>query len=306
MKNRVNKKGLQRVVLILTGLLFISIFLAGCGGKELSPSLSEATVPVAQPANPADALPVATSELSGTITQSGSTSVQPLAEKLAEGFMAKNPGVKVIIQGGGSSVGIKAAVDGLVDIGASSRELTAAEKPKVTVHLLCKDGIAIIVHPSNNISNLTKEQIRDIFSGKITNWKEVNGSDRAIHVSAREAGSGTRGAFEEIVMGEDRITGRAILQNSTGALMQVVKGDPDSIGFVSFGYLDDSVKALSVEGVAPTMENAIEGIYPIVRPFLFITGDQPAGPVKAFIDYCTGSEAQQTVLDEGYVPVAKP
>jgi phosphate transport system substrate-binding protein len=146
--------------------------------------------------------------------------------------MAINSKVKITIQGGGSSVGIKAATDGTVNIGAASRELTEAEKPNLIEHVLCKDGVAVIVNPANGVSDLTKDQVRDIFSGAVTNWKEVGGVDKEIHVVAREEGSGTRGAFEEIVMGKEaKIVSNAILQNSNGALLQVVKGDPDSIGF---------------------------------------------------------------------------
>lgn len=242
--------------------------------------------------------------LSGTITESGSTTVQPLAEKLALAFSVLNPDIKVIIQGGGSSVGIKAVNDGTVDIGAASRELNDSD-PALVKYLLAHDGIAMIVNPANPVNSLTKNQIKDIYSGKITRWSQVGGSDDEIHVSAREEGSGTRTAFEDLVMGRDtNIVKRAILQSSNGALMQVVSSDEDAIAFISFGYLVDlKIKALSIDGAAANEADAKSGNYPLVRPLYFLTKSQPDGLVKAFLDYCTGPEAQNIVTEEGYVSV---
>lgn len=243
------------------------------------------------------------SSLSGTITEAGSTTVQPLAEKLADAFKTKNPGVNVTIQGGGSSVGIKSAIDGTVDIGASSRELKPEEKAHLVEHVIAKDGIAVVVHPSNQISNLSKDQVRDIFAGKIVNWKDLGGANKNITVVAREEGSGTRAAFDEMVMGKELISNKAILQSSNGAIRTTVYGDPNSIGFISFGYLDDSVKALSINNVEAKVENVLNGKYPISRPLLFVTKSEPQGLVKAFIDFCLGQEGQAIVAKEGYIPV---
>jgi phosphate transport system substrate-binding protein len=282
-------------LVLLIGALVMSLVLAGCNTTP-SPTTATATTSSQSTTGPA--------ELSGTITESGSTSVQPLAEILAEEFMAKNTKVKVTIQGGGSSVGIKAATDGTVNIGASSRELTEAEAANLVEHVLCKDGIAVITNTANGVNSLTKEQIKNIFAGNITNWKDVGGADKAIHVVAREEGSGTRGAFEELIMGkETKISNTAILQSSNGALLQVMKGDPDAIGFLSFGYLDASVKAVSIGGVAATPENALNGSYPVIRPFLFVTKGEPTGLVKAFIDYCLSDEAQSSITKEGYLSI---
>ena len=245
-----------------------------------------------------------TSELSGTITEAGSTTVQPLAEKLAAAFTAKNPKVKVTVQGGGSSVGIKSTAEGTIDIGAASRELTVEEETMVITHVLAKDGIAIVIHPTNSVNNLTKAQVKDIFAGVITNWKDVGGVDSPINIVSREEGSGTRGAFEELVMGKDaQISATAILQPSNGALRTTVAGDPDAIGFLSFGYLDASVKALSIDGVAGMPDNAKNGTYPIVRPLLFLTKTEPTGLVKAFLDFCTSDEGQKLIVDEGYLSI---
>jgi phosphate transport system substrate-binding protein len=239
---------------------------------------------------------------SGTVTEAGSTTVQPLAEKMAAAFEAKNPDVTITIQGGGSGVGIKSAADGTVDIGAASRELNPDE-PKLVKHLLAKDGIAIVVNPSNPATGLTKDQIIKIFAGEISNWSEVGGSSGTITVISREEGSGTRGAFEEMVMGKTLITDKAILQPSNGALRTAVSTTPLAIGFLSLGYIDSTVKALEVNGVAPTQENCKSGKYPIVRPLYFLTKEQPTGSVKAFIDFCTGSEGQRIVQEEGYLSI---
>ncbi len=240
---------------------------------------------------------------SNTITEAGSTTVQPLAEKFAGAFKQTHPDTEITIQGGGSSVGVQSAADGTVDIGAASRELKSSE-PALVKHLLAKDGIAIVCHPSNSIQGLTKEQVKEIFAGTVSNWSQVGGKDAAIDIVAREQGSGTRAAFEEMVMGEEvQISQNAILQPSNGAVRTTVAGDDNAIGFVSFGYLDSSVKALSVDDIDGTVENALNGTYPIVRPLYFLTKEQPEGIVKEFIDYCLSAEGQKLVEEEGYIPV---
>ncbi len=243
--------------------------------------------------------------LSGTINIAGSTSVQPLSEELADAFMKKNPAVKINVAGGGSSAGIKAAQDGAADIGASSRELKPEEKGTVQEFMIAKDGIAVIVHPSNGVSALTIDQIRRIFAGEITNWKEVGGKDAPINVFTREEGSGTRGAFEEIVMGKDKkITGKAGVQNATGAVRTAVERDENAIGYISLGSLNEKVKALAVDGVKPSEEAVLNGTYKISRPFLYLTKGAPTGVVKAYIDFVLGPEGQK-IVGEKYVPVRK-
>jgi phosphate transport system substrate-binding protein len=282
-------------------LLVIALVLAGCSNEPASSTNTTSSISTSTTTT-------SVSTLSGTITESGSTTVQPLAEKLANAFMLANPKVKVVIQGGGSAVGIKAANDSTVDIGAASRELTSSD-PALVTHILARDGVAIIVNPANPINGLTKTQIRDIFSGAITNWSQVGGPNQDIHVAAREEGSGTRTAFQELVMGKDssgnnvNIVKNAILQSSSGAILQVVKSDSQAISFDSFGYLDSSVKVLAVDGINATPANAKSGTYPIVRPLYFLTKTQPTGLIKAFIDYCTGNDAQKIIAEEGYITV---
>ncbi len=240
---------------------------------------------------------------SSTVTEAGSTTVQPVAEQLAIAFMNMNEGITVTIQGGGSSTGIKSVSDGTVDIGAASRELKDSEKDLGLVeHVLAMDGIAVIVNPAQSITGLTMEQVRQIFAGEITNWSQVGGEDKGINIFAREEGSGTRDAFEEIVMGESLIAAGALLQPSNGAIKTAVTGDPGAIGFISFGYVDDSVRTLNIDGVDATIDNVKSGNYPISRPLLLLTMGEPTGNVKKFIDYCLGPEGQEIVAQD-YIPV---
>ncbi|BCS82462.1 phosphate ABC transporter substrate-binding protein PstS family protein [Anaerocellum diazotrophicum] len=248
------------------------------------------------------------SNLSGRIMIAGSTSVQPLADELARYFMQQYPKVSIEVQGGGSSVGIKSAIQGIVDIGTSSRELTEDESKQLSAKgwqeiKIAEDGIAIIVHKSNPVSNLTIDQIRDIFSGKIKNWKEVGGKDAKIVVVTREEGSGTRGAFEEIVMGKSsKITDSAIVQPSTGAVKTTVSQDENSIGYISIGVLDSTVKGVKVEGVEPTEKNVKLGKYKIKRPFLFLVSKNPSKVTKAFVDFVLSDEGQ-AIVAKNYISV---
>ena len=244
---------------------------------------------------------------STTITMAGSTTVQPLAEILAETYMVDHTNVRIDVQGGGSSVGVKAAGEQTADIGMASREIKDSEFtefPGINVVILARDGIAIVANPDVNVDNLTIEQIKGIFGGTITNWQEVGGDDQNIIVASREEGSGTRAAFEEMVLGEDVvITETAILQPSNGAIRTTISTTPYAIGYLSFGYLDDTVKAISVEGVVPTEANASNGTYPIVRPLNLVTFGEPTGAIKDFIDFVLSDAGQALVVKEGYLAV---
>lgn len=239
-----------------------------------------------------------------TIQIAGSTSVQPVAERLAEAYSQKHPNVKINVQGGGSSVGIKSAQDGTADIGTSSKELKDDEKAGLSEFLIGKDGIVIVVNTKNTVSDLTEDQVKDIFSGKITNWKEVGGPDETINVVTREEGSGTRGAFEDIIMGkETKIKGGAIVQGSSEAAKQAVVQDPNAIGYVSLAHLTPDAKALKIGGVEPSEQTVLDGTYKVQRPFLFLTKGEPTGAVKEFIDWVLSPEGQELVKEEKVVPV---
>ncbi len=240
------------------------------------------------------------------ITIVGSTSVQPAAEALATEYMKKNPNVKITVQGGGSSVGIKSVQDKTADIGTSSKNLKDDESKGLTQWEVGKDGIAIVVNKENKVSGLTLEQIKGIFNGEITNWKEVGGSDGKINVVVREDGSGTRDAIVEIVLGdkEAKFVEGAIVQSSTEAVQQAVAQDPNAIGFISYAVVKDS-KALKVDDVAPTVETILDGTYKIQRPFIFLIQNEHSGAVKSFIDWVNGPEGQEILKSEKVVPTGK-
>ena len=234
------------------------------------------------------------------IIVAGSTSVQPYAELLAEEYEHLHPGRGIDIQGGGSSAGVTAARSGAADIGMSSRAMGEDERDLKSFEI-ARDGLAMIAHPDNPVSDLTLEQVRDIYSEKISDWSEVGGVAARIHIIAREEGSGTRGAFEDLVMGDAVITPRAIIQDSNGAIRQLVAGDPRSIGFISAGLVDETVKYLELDGVAPTWRNLREGDYQLFRPFLFVTDGWPEGLAKEFIDFTLSPDGQRVLIDEGLV-----
>jgi len=232
----------------------------------------------------------------------GSTSVQPFAEKLAEVYMHRHPGVRIDVQGGGSSAGIYAATQGAADLGASSRELLGAEK-KLLELAIAFDGIAVIVHPANPLTTITLAEIRQIFSGAAKNWKALGLPPHAIHLITREEGSGTREAFEHLVMNKQDITPAALVQDSNGSVREIVAGDPNAIGYISAGLVDNRVKALAIDGVLPTRENIKSHAYKLTRRFLFVARAAPAGPCKEFVDFVMGPDGQGILETEGLVGV---
>lgn len=230
----------------------------------------------------------------------GSTSVQPYAEVLAEEYMILHPDIVIDIQGGGSSAGIMAAKTGTSNLGMSSRVLKDDELNLWYVEI-ARDGLAVIINPENPIANLTLEQISDIYSAKITKWNQLGGPEEKINIITREDGSGTRDAFVNLVMGEASITPKAIVQDSNGAVRQLVADDPNAIGFISLGLVDDTVKALELDGVAATRENVLNGTYNLSRPFLFIAQSAPTGETKQFLDFILSPEGQQLLMNEGLI-----
>jgi len=260
---------------------------------------------------PAETKEPAANGLGESITLNGSTSVQPLAEELAKAFKEKIPDATIDIQGGGSGVGIKSAADGVVDIGMSSRELKPEEK-SLKEFKIAVDGIAVIVNPTNEIQGLSMEQILKIYTGEITDWKEVGGKEGKITVVTREEGSGTRGAFIELTKVEsksegDRTVASAITQGSTGAVITTVAGDPNAIGYASFGSAKENtdIKLISVDGKTCTEENIYAGEYKISRPFLMLTQAEPTGLAKAFLDFIISEEGQTVVSGHNYLKAVK-
>lgn len=245
-------------------------------------------------------------KLSGTISLAGSTSMQKLADALAETFMEANSGVTVTVEYSGSSAGIESLLNGSCDIGDASRNLKDSEKSGGAVeNIVAIDGIAVIVDKNNTVAGLTKQQLSDIYTGAVTNWSEVGGSDTPIVVVGREAGSGTRGAFEEILKVEDACR-YAVECDSTGAAMAKVASTEGAIGYVSLDVLDDSVNALNLDDVAPTSDNIVAGTYFLCRPFVMATKGEISGQnelVQAFFDFLKSDEGKAVVKAVGLITV---
>lgn len=271
---------------VLLGLLLVIAGLAaGCGQQEVKDKAKD-------------------KQLSGTITVAGSTSVQPFSDVLAEEFIKKHPGAQINVQGGGSSQGIQAAVSGAANIGASSRELKPEEKSQGLVETtIALDGIAVIVHPSNPVAEIALDELRNVYLGNIRNWKELGGKDSPITVVCREAGSGTRGAFEELVMNKENISNQVVIQPSTGAVKTTVAGDEKAIGFVSMAAIDPDVKTLKIDGVEASVANVKNGSYKISRPFIYLTKGEAHGLTKAFIDFVLSDKGQALMQEEGAITV---
>lgn len=235
------------------------------------------------------------------LTLAGSTSIQPFADKWAEVFMEAHRDFGINVQGGGSSAGIQACKSGACQIGMSSRELKADEKDLVEI-VVARDGLAIIVHPSNPVRGAKVDEIKQIFAGDLKNWRYLGGPDRAITVVTREEGSGTRGAFQEMVMGKTRIFKGAITQDSNGTVREIVAHDPFAVGFISLGLVNDQVRALELDGVPGNEKTILDGRYKLVRPFLFVSRGEPEGRAREFIDFVLSEEGQALIRKEGLLP----
>lgn len=248
---------------------------------------------------------------SSKISVVGSTTIAPPMEELAAVYSGKNPSLKIEVQGVGSSAGIKAASDGTAQIGMSSRVLKDEEKSLGLVETtIAYDGIAVVTHPSNPVKDLSKDQIRDIFQGKIKNWKEVGGNDQGIILVAREAGSGTRDAFEEILKLQEEKNGKkvttiastALISEGNGSVKATIASKEAAVGFVSIGYLDETVKAVKVDGIEATEDAVKDSTYMISRPLLVLTKSDSSKDVQEFVKYIVGDEGQK-IMSEKYVSI---
>lgn len=292
MANRL--KGYTILILLIIGLVFLGI---GCTGTENG----ENTAPAGE---------------SESIFLKGSDTVLPLAQAEAEEFMVENPEKSVTVTGGGSGVGIAALIDGEVDIATASREMKADEIEAAQAnginpveHTIAYDGISVIVNPNNPVSQLTFGQLRGIYNGSISNWNEVGGEDRPIAVISRDSSSGTYEYFKEAVLLGDEYRPDALTQPATGGVVGEVSQNPNAIGYIGVAYLDQSVKALSLDSgngsETPTAENIISGAYPLSRPLYFYTNGEPTGLTKEFTDFVMSETGQNIVSEIGYFPVQK-
>ncbi len=286
---------MKRIVSIALCLI-LALSLAACG---------QTAAPVATAATATEApATTAAAKLSGTVATDGSTSMEKVIGALGEAFMEANPDTTFTYNPTGSGAGIQAVQEGRCDIGLSSRALKDAEKEAgLTETVLAYDGIAMIVNPANPVEDLSLEQIADIYTGKITNWSEVGGNDSQIVLIGREAGSGTRGGFEEIVGVVDACQYRQEL-SSTGDVITTVAQNPDAIGYASLAAVKDTVKALKVAGVTPTEATVKDGTYTIQRPFVLATktGEKLNDVAQAFFDYATSAGAGEIITAAGAVP----
>lgn len=243
----------------------------------------------------------------GTVVITGSTSVEKIVNEMKSEFEALNPGITIQYTGNGSSAGIKDTISGSNNIGASSRELTDEEKAEgLTETQFAYDGIAIAVHPSNEVKDITVEQLQKIYSGEITNWKELGGKDAEIYVVSREESSGTRSAFEELIKLEetDGLTSKAAVSEGNGPVQIAVAGNENAIGYVSFAYIDDTVKQLTVDGVEGTVDNVKNNTYPLSRPFLFVSKDDQVGEAgKKFLEFALSADGQACVEKDNAIRV---
>ena len=299
------------LALIGAGILAVTALVA-CGNGDaataqpsaVESSAAESTVAESSAAAPAET----TTDLSGSISMVGSTSMEKLANALSEAFMEEYPDVTVTAEFVGSGAGIEAVTNGTADIGNSSRNLKDEEKAKgVAENIVAIDGIAVVVDPANTVEDLTKDQLTSIYDGTVTNWKDVGGNDAPIVVVGREAGSGTRGAFEELLKLEDACKYSNEL-DSTGAVMAKVASTPGSIGYVSLDVLDDTVKALKLDGAEPTEENIKAGKYFLSRPFVMATKgeiSEQSDLVKALFDFIYSDEGSELVKSVGLITADK-
>lgn len=248
------------------------------------------------------------SESETEITVAGSTTIQPIMNSWKEQYERETVGVTITVTSGGSGAGISQVGQGMVDIGMSSRDLKAEEHesfPDLVTHVIGKDGVAVIVGSGAGVSDLTMDQIRQIFAGEITNWNEVGGNNGEIVVYTRDESSGTRDCFESVVMGDSEITDSANQVASNGAMKSSVENNQYGIGYISFGYLDglSDAQAVSVDGVEPTVDNVLSEEYPIQRSLILVTNGEPTGWTAAFLEWVLQPTAQQLLEDEGFIPL---
>ncbi len=244
------------------------------------------------------------------LTLKGSTTVLPIAQKCAEAYMAEHSDVKITLSGGGSGNGIKAIIDNTADIGNCSRFIKTKEVDNAHAKgvypvpfRIALDCIAPILSSSNKVSNLSMDQLKNIYLGNITNWKDVGGKDGKIVVISRDSSSGTFGVWKKLVMHKKRVTPRALVLPSNGAIVQAVAKTPNAIGYIGLGYMTQEIKAVSVDNIKPSQENTVNGSFPIARPLFMFTNSWPKGDTMGFISFVLSKKGQELVKEAGSIPL---
>ncbi|GKT10461.1 phosphate ABC transporter substrate-binding protein [Desulforhabdus sp. TSK] len=243
--------------------------------------------------------------LEGSISIAGGTAHIPVMTDAAKEIMTFNPKIRITVEGGGSGAGVQKVGEGLVDIGNTGRAISEEEIAKYGLKsfAFALDGVAAAVHPQNPVENLSQQQVRDIFAGTITGWKDVGGKDGSIHLFSRDEASGTREVFWEKLLKKGPVAGTANIVPSNGAMKIAISQDKDAIGYVGIGHVDQSLKAVNLESVAATQENAMNGSYPVVRKLYMNTKGEPSKLIKAFIDYIMSPEGSEIIKKHGYIPL---
>lgn len=272
----------KRIAILAGSLLLIAALVAGCGQSG-------------------------SSGLSGTITAAGSTAIQPLADEAAKQFTAKNPKLQIVVNGGGSGAGLTQVSSGAVQIGDSdiyANEKSGIDATALVDHKVAVVGTAAVTNPGVGVTNVTQAQLIDIFTGKVTNWKQLGGADQKIVVINRPASSGTRLTFQKCALnGAQEIESQT--EDSSGTVRQIVGQTPGAISYLAMSYVDSTIKALSIDGVAPTVENITTGSYKVWAYMHMYTKGEPTGAVKAFLDYMLTDDVQEGIVAKlGYIPAA--
>ncbi|HSV30986.1 MAG TPA: PstS family phosphate ABC transporter substrate-binding protein [Atribacteraceae bacterium] len=245
-----------------------------------------------------------------SIDISGSTTVLPISQILAEAFMDLNPDVAITVSGGGSGIGITALVDGIATIAQSSRKIRQSEIDKATergINIvkieIAKDALSAVVHPSNPLEDISIDTLQKIYMGELTHWKELNGWDKEMVIISRDTASGTFEVWNEHVLRGKELTPIALRLPSNAGIRAEVTGNPHAIGYLGMGYVTEAVKALRVDGVDPVMENVLDGDYPIARGLFYYVAGEPEGALRRFIDFILSPEGQRIVAEEGFIPL---
>jgi phosphate transport system substrate-binding protein len=285
----------MKKLLVLTPIFTIAALLNGCGAHEAAKTASAPT-----PAS------------SNRMVIVGSTTLLPVAQKAVEAFQKRKPEIKINLTGEGSQIGINALVDGICDIAMSSRDLKEEEKGRLSKkkaeakgHIVAWDGIVPIVHPTNPVKNLTIAQLKDIYTGKVTDWKDVGGKKGAIVVVSRDATSGTHDAWSELVLNHEPVVGTATSQSSSQAVLEKVATAPGAIGYDGIGYVEGAsrVKSVSVDGIKASAATVSDKSYKIARPIYMFTRGNPSAPAVEFVDFVLSPEGQAIVKEANFVPV---